>query len=285
MGDLNERQSYATLNLMDPQNIPTQPQSQEPVIIQPHRPFLLPLIISGLLLILIVGVGGFYLGKQSKNNKSDTNIITVTPTQQMSNNSSNFLVVPNLAKKQFSDPNYPQLVITYGEDWNLNVIRENSPIYGSEIKLERVKISLTKNGLILNYNISSGLGGGEPTCYLTSELKAEAVGDKWARIYENNTIYYGNDVFLKDRDNAKFIEIAEMLSKGLGKNIADYGFCLYQSDKYSSILTATTFDLPKNMQTDQVKKFPALVIIHLTGNINDQSLIKEADDIVTSTKF
>lgn len=63
------------MKLMDLQNIPLQPQPQEPVILQPKPKFPLLLILSGVIFILLVSIGGYYLGKLP--NKS---IITPTPT-------------------------------------------------------------------------------------------------------------------------------------------------------------------------------------------------------------
>lgn len=67
---------------MDPQNIPSQTQPPEPIPIKPFKSYLLPLIIGGLLLILFVGVGAFYLGKRSsqiKTSTQDSTVLSPTP--------------------------------------------------------------------------------------------------------------------------------------------------------------------------------------------------------------
>lgn len=62
---------------MDPQNIPPQPQPVEPISPKLPQPFLLPLIIGSILLIFLVGVGIFYLGKRQSNELSPVNILPI----------------------------------------------------------------------------------------------------------------------------------------------------------------------------------------------------------------
>lgn len=60
---------------MDIQNVPSQPQLQEPVVSQPQLILSPLLILGGIIIILLIGTLGYYLGKTS--NKS---IIYPTPT-------------------------------------------------------------------------------------------------------------------------------------------------------------------------------------------------------------
>ncbi len=62
---------------MDPQNIPPQPQPEESIPSRPIPSFTLPLIFGILTVLIIVGVGGYYLGKRQVNQPPTTYI---TPT-------------------------------------------------------------------------------------------------------------------------------------------------------------------------------------------------------------
>ena len=93
---------------MEPQNVPLQPPSTEPVLPKAHRSFFFPLIIGGIVIIFVGLIGGFYFGKRQMSQPPISVSPTITvPTIPISQIKAQRIIIPNKTDnwKTYSDKN------------------------------------------------------------------------------------------------------------------------------------------------------------------------------------
>jgi len=104
---------------MDTQNIPPQPQPQEPVILPPKSKFLPILIVCVFLLLLIVGITAYYL--ETKQTKTQTPVIPTNPLipTVVTSPTQSVTIPDEIGKWQTYTNNKSKYEIKYPNDWVL----------------------------------------------------------------------------------------------------------------------------------------------------------------------
>lgn len=180
-----------------------------------------------ILIALLVGYSGwatYQLVKnreqRTENNENETKNEQeeVENEQSTTNNNGKETTVLD---KEYTHPNYPDLVIRYDNSWTLSTVEKshkeavNPYEPGSpEIDVTELYIKIAKNNVEINidtFPISMwGSAGG--TLHTKDEIEIVKIGDDWVRISNDEGYYYAprNNVIIRTEETQKFNDFIDM---------------------------------------------------------------------------
>lgn len=108
--------------------------------------------------------------------------------------------------KEYTDPNFPDLKLTFGTDWNTSVSEtDDSPFVGDSY-VNKVIISKTNSTLTLDLGVSSAFGWGTQ-CYRKDAITAVELSNGWVRLTVDDRNYtYTKSLTMATEANRSEIE-------------------------------------------------------------------------------
>lgn len=190
--------------------------------------------------------------------------------------------------KEYTHPNYPDMVIKYDDSWKLDVTEKNEEFilvsengdwdFDKTEEYTSLTINLVKGNTKLKITtwmpIIMGWEGSNFYQYENDKIVLDAISPDMYRFHKNNTFTYLDNECITFSDDPEFRQMLEFE----GNQDNDYDIAV------SPVCEDITFETKFSNQAVQSNDIFVTIYGEINGN-KDDSLLEEADQIIMQSEF